>query len=730
MAFEDNNSPGNSAPTPIINNAQASTGDSTVTPPQYQSPQITPQVSANSQAPTQANAPQVVSNAPQPTQDPNANHPAVRRAGLLYSVAQSLAGGPRYSEKILDDGTRVRTPIPVSGKNLGFAIALEAIQGSMTGLAASRGRGPAAAAAAAMNQQIAQRQQADQAQDMQANSDFVNKASAYAANLRTRAMAQEIGMREEAAHKDWIAQHASTVNYIRNTQPGSIITDNAPESEVTTPEFAKKALENGWTAIPVNYVPRFDAQGNHYSKDGTPLHDNLYMVVDSRKIAVPDDVMNKAQSWGLPGFANTMNSSGRNATGDVELRIGTVLDTSNKIASLEQEQNDLNSYYSYLGANGVKGPDGKPVTAPNLKQLVHQNPALISYITGPWANHFAESPSAALKSMKDGSPKGAIANLYGGQQLLDKYDLLKDTEKKTTEKSAEAAVEIDKEKKLIPVKAAAAGAEARAREAATQPSGQSDGEIVDGMLDGTVDITKTASIRGNQRERYIALAKQKDPTFNMQTYGLRLKMNESYTSGKQGDQIQSFNTFMQHAADASDVTNEYRQTKSPLINKSLNWMAKNATGDPGYSKFVAAIEPVRKEFATFLEGGHALTESDKHAAATILSDDSSPAQIQAALKQMAHTGSIRLGSLDDRYRATFGHSYQGLLYPDTITAAQKLGLGDFAARYSSGRDGSPATGSYAPGSKLSNLQVNPQTGQQIGWNGTQWVDSQTGKAVK
>jgi hypothetical protein len=187
-----------------------------------------------------------------------------------------------------------------------------------------------------------------------------------------------------------------------------------------------------------------------------------------------------------------------------------------------------------------------------------------------------------------------------------------------------------------------------------------------------------------KRERYVSLAKQKDPSFNMSTYGLRLKMNESYTSGKQGDQIQSFNTFMQHAADASDVTNEYRQTRSPLINKSLNWMAKNATGDPGYSKFVAAIEPVRKEFATFLEGGHALTESDKHSAATILSDDSSPAQIQAALKQMAHTGSIRLGSLDDRYKATFGHSYSGLLYPDTVSAAQKLGLGDFAAKYSSG----------------------------------------------
>jgi hypothetical protein len=40
----------------------------------------------------------------------------------------------------------------------------------------------------------------------------------------------------------------------------------------------------------------------------------------------------------------------------------------------------------------------------------------------------------------------------------------------------------------------------------------------------------------------------------------------------------------------------------------------------------------------------------------------------------------------------------------------------------------PSAASATP--QLSNLQVNPNTGQQIGWDGKQWVDSQTGKAVK
>jgi hypothetical protein len=41
---------------------------------------------------------------------------------------------------------------------------------------------------------------------------------------------------------------------------------------------------------------------------------------------------------------------------------------------------------------------------------------------------------------------------------------------------------------------------------------------------------------------------------------------------------------------------------------------------------------------------------------------------------------------------------------------------------------SPAGAAATP--SLTNLQVNPTTGQQIGWNGKQWVDANTGKAVQ
>jgi hypothetical protein len=109
-----------------------------------------------------------------------AQHPAVKRAGVMYSIAETLAGGPRYTETIDENGNRQFKPLPVSGRHLAMAIALEAIQGSMTGLAAGRGRGIGAAGSAAFNQQMAQKQQAQQRQDQQATDDFNNRSAVLA----------------------------------------------------------------------------------------------------------------------------------------------------------------------------------------------------------------------------------------------------------------------------------------------------------------------------------------------------------------------------------------------------------------------------------------------------------------------------------------------------------------------------------------------------------------------
>jgi hypothetical protein len=198
-------------------------------------------------------------------------------------------------------------------------------------------------------------------------------------------------------------------------------------------------------------------------------------------------------------------------------------------------------------------------------------------------------------------------------------------------------------------------------------------------------LSSIASMRGDQRLRIFAKAKAINPAFNTETAKLKAETMESFATGPQADQIQSFNTFLGHAAEASELTNHYRTTALPIINTPLNKI-RGDFGDATYTQFATALQPVRDEFETFLQGGHALTETDKKASQAILSDASSPAQIQAALKQMSNTAFIRLDSLNQRYKSIMGTDYPNLLTPDGVQAAKVLGKADLAAKFRSGGD--------------------------------------------
>ena len=142
-----------------------------------------------------------VSNTPPPPpgvspSDPNANDPSVQRAGKVYTIAQALAGGPRYSYAVdPTTGQTTKTAQPMSKTQVGLAIALEAIAGGFKGLAAGRGAGNLGAAGAAgvdEGVKIAQqRQQQDQVAQQQAQEQAKAKTSAFIG----QAQAFEIGSR-------------------------------------------------------------------------------------------------------------------------------------------------------------------------------------------------------------------------------------------------------------------------------------------------------------------------------------------------------------------------------------------------------------------------------------------------------------------------------------------------------------------------------------------------------
>lgn len=137
------------------------------------------------------------STATQPTVSnplPPAAAASIQRAGVLRTIAQTLAGGPRYKETIdPQTGTATRTEVPLSRSDIALAIVSEVLSGAMSGLSAKPGPGvEGRAAAAGFNQAVQSRQRADAQQQQQADQDYQNqvsllsrRAQIYEANSRT-----------------------------------------------------------------------------------------------------------------------------------------------------------------------------------------------------------------------------------------------------------------------------------------------------------------------------------------------------------------------------------------------------------------------------------------------------------------------------------------------------------------------------------------------------------------
>jgi hypothetical protein len=210
-----------------------------------------------------------------------------------------------------------------------------------------------------------------------------------------------------------------------------------------------------------------------------------------------------------------------------------------------------------------------------------------------------------------------------------------------------------------------------------------------------------ASLRGDQRLLIYNRAKEINPQFNTAEVNRKIKMMDNFTNGADGKSLQSFGTFLEHAGEASTVVDGIRNTSMPLINKPLNWFAKNAVGDPNYVRLLAALEPVKAEAENFMLNGHAMHVEDKKSIDAILSADSSPAQIQAAVKQLGHTVQARYNEMDNRYNGTMKqHLPPESLSEEARNGASKIGLKFGQSSGSAASQSGPPKGAThtAPGS--------------------------------
>ena len=305
---------------------------------------------------------------------------------------------------------------------------------------------------------------------------------------------------------------------------------------------------------------------------------------------------------------------------------------------------------------------------------------------------------------------------------------------------------------LLDVSAKQEGAEAQTKQdvkdktaAATQARTDADltsaaQNVIRGDFSRIGDIV---SFRGNQRTKFFnvlhdaAVAAGKNPNdFSPAALTAKSKVIDSFASGKDADQLVAFNTFLGHAGDAMSTTATMRSklnagAPSPLLNKPLNWIEKNAANDPDYISFVTSLEPVRKEFMTFLNQNRAEHDADLRIMDRVLDDNGSPAQIESALKQLGNSAAIRLNALGRKYSNTMHEPYPNLLNPESVKTLQKMNIpipesvtsgGKQQPQQQAGQTAQPSKPMPAPDGTI----VNTGNGQMIKQGG-QWTPYQQGK---
>jgi hypothetical protein len=187
---------------------------------------------------------------------------------------------------------------------------------------------------------------------------------------------------------------------------------------------------------------------------------------------------------------------------------------------------------------------------------------------------------------------------------------------------------------------------------------------------------------GNKKTAIFAAAKRMDPTFNTSSLERIQKTVQNFTTatnnGSAAMQLRSFNTFVQHAADLQDAVQNVTRTDSQLLNRPLGWIQQQATSDPKYTEFQAALMAPAMEYLRLLNNGGAPYQTEREDMAKMLPTSATVGQVIGATKQMGATVQKRLNSLNTEFKRGTGHDMWTAL-PDAIApeardAAARLGL--------------------------------------------------------
>ena len=692
----------------------------TPTPSPASTPMPTPQTAPAQTSPTQSQT--TVSNP-----DPNQAHPLVKSAGVIRSVAQQLAGGPQYQTKIDPaTGQTLRTQIPLSKSQIAMGIVASIIGGAATGFGTTgpNAAGRAAASAFTQGQQRIQAQQ--QAQEAQAQQDLQNQRQAHldrlsAFELNSRAISNTSQAERYGVEslKDAVQQNAELLQSYDDA--GQVQDSNVPQDVLLAgvksgsyDSTSHIAIPDGWTNINGKYEQTFSVINS-----------------PSAKVPLSSDQVKQFASAGIPGFVayrdGHLPADGAMVPGTVVARansqlqginlmkadIGGVVDTLSKspdktnqalaksIPSIQSLLDDpqkgaglfgaLQRFQKYVSHSDQHGMDLYESLL-QMSQPSKQNPLNPKAMTANTDAPFATSIAGAIGN---GDPQRGWAILKAYHNEVTPAPVTNETQATAVladpDSTAKAKIQARNFLRInTQNQANTAGAEAGARAAAERAANGSQDDVAtlgESLAKGalTEDMIPGFAKIKPQIQAYLAQHHPNLDQSSLQLTGEERKRRDLATNALTN--LGTIQSTLQRRPDLLGViqgrvsqgkeltgTNDGDLTS---VNEALDNFALASTGAHGIRAVQARADAKQALLNGFKNG---------------------PAGVNAAINTARQSLS------------------------EFANAGKPRGLNGSAYVY-----GTQPTGAQP---NLTNIQVNPQTKQRIGWNGSAWVDASTFQKVQ
>jgi hypothetical protein len=662
----------------------------------------------------------MVSNAPTPPATPAAApvvHPAIRRASILNQIAQTLAGGPRYTVHVDDSGNTTRTPVPLSGPQIGMAIALEAISGSLTGLSQ---RGPESAArggAIAFSNAQQQGQQRRALAEQQAQTDAANRSSALQrqaatahVNAQTIAAVSEAEMRGQDAILK-LADFNRTSGILDVDQ--SLLDNNG---QPMTQMELNAAMQSGKLSSLDSLGPVAGAT-EVTNRDGSKHWESTHLIIKDpeSKIALTPELAAHFKEQGVPGF----QSANPGATAQVPLRM---MQSWNETAASHylatQRLSDLRTTLA-----GTPLADKVPTSIDFTKPGVATAMSRFRYYTSHNSDNLSDPylalqaqgadkrnpKTGAMEPNPDAKYVDTIAQTFGGWPLL----------------------------------------EAAHNQILAQRKSAADFAVID-------SADKANAVLAANPTRFSADQRSSAANF--------LRLANAQGAAKAGQDARA-----RAIAEGSDIQAMYRYGRNPISGEQLSLlnapdaMLVNGSGQVIPQDLVSTYKPTGQERQTADTARQVLAISDRLKTAVAANPNLvgplagrskqglakaglGDAQSQEFLDDLSflqtasvkmHTGRFSVPVIDKMNQVIkpgmnvdqFNGALQSIndvagLYKDED---KLVSVGQLKATQNQAQQLSNTLSGKQP---LTNIQVNPNTHQRIGWNGKAWVDVQTLQGVK